>query len=69
MDTEPYYLAQKTLLNQIKDMNQSRWPTQLSPPQSELNTDSPYRAIDAWASFRKSVSIFDKKCLHCAFGL
>ncbi|OAA78214.1 amino acid adenylation domain protein [Akanthomyces lecanii RCEF 1005] len=54
MDTEAYYSAQQTLLNQIKDMNQSRWPEHLLPPQSQLSIDTAYRSIDSWASFRKS---------------
>lgn len=63
MDTEAYDVAKKTLLNQIKDMNQSRWPEHLLPPQSQLSTDTAYRSIDSWASFRKSVSALDKSSI------
>lgn len=63
MDTEAYYSAQQTLLNQIKDMNQSRWPEHLLPPQSQLSIDTAYRSIDSWASFRKSVRALDKKSI------
>ncbi|XWW97293.1 hypothetical protein V2A60_005275 [Cordyceps javanica] len=54
METEAYKAAQRTLLDQIHNMNASPWPAHLVPSQSQSSTDMPYRSIDAWTSFRKS---------------
>ncbi|KAM3435501.1 hypothetical protein MY4824_004817 [Beauveria thailandica] len=54
LNTAAYNSAQKTLLDQIKNMHQSRWPAHLSPPQCQRGTAVDYRSIDAWASYSKS---------------
>ncbi|KAM3505259.1 hypothetical protein MY10362_003058 [Beauveria mimosiformis] len=54
LNTAAYNSAQKTLLDQIKNMHQSHWPAHLSPPQCQRGTAVDYRSIDAWASYSKS---------------